>query len=92
MVWHAEKVRATLVARTSHGNVLSLAHQLESYGPERRDYSSLGSIGGKLGHQAEIVASSMNASIRGESSGRTSLPKVWIWNWMADLTSASASS
>jgi len=46
----------------------------------------------ETGHQAEIVASAMNASSRRESSGSTSSPNVSIWNRMADLTSARASS
>ena len=59
---------------------------------KRRNHPGFGSIDWELGHQPEIFASAMKASISSESSGRTSSPKVSMWKRMADLTSARASS
>src|ERR1017187_4334373 len=92
VVRHGQTIRPSLAARTPHRDVLGLAHHLEPQCAQRGNHSPFWSIDGKLRHQAGIVASATNASRSGESSGATSLPKVSMWNRMADFTSARASS
>ena len=73
-------------------NVIALTHQPKSKADKGSDYPGFRRIDRELRHQTGTPVSAIKASRIGESDSSVSRPKVSMWNWMADRTSANASS
>jgi hypothetical protein len=92
LVRHGEGRAATVRIHSFHGNVIAFPNDAKAKDLQLLDHPCLRGIDRELRHQMAIPASATKASRTGGSGSRTSLPKVSMWNLMADFTSVRASS
>lgn len=72
--WRAAAVRVD----ATQSDMLRFSHDVKSQFLKRLQHAAFRRVDGKLGHQVSMPASTMKASISGESAGNASAPKVAI--------------